>query len=329
MKKIHMFAALLEMLLPTVVFGGSAYHYARLTAKVSTKSSGLGMVYADKSTVTSAGTFAESSETKQGGKDCNGKSYTFNLFAQANEGYEFVGWSESDGGTVIANSNVSPWTAPAITAPEGAAPNTGSKEYYTDKTYYANFQKMVLASFNITFETSSAGTYTVDGAAPANKTGLTEATSVILKSTDANFLDWKVNGTVVNDNPYTVTCLADTTISAEFLTADQVTTVTTLSDLTAALSNAAYQKITIPSGTSITVAKGSTVTVPAGKQLVVDGTLVVVGTVSNSGVISGSGTLYKISYLIDQGEVQIVYQADETECSTISGTAHHAGESAH
>ncbi len=329
MKKKALIAILIAMV-PTLLFaGGTANNYARLTAKVSTQSSGMGKVYADKSTVTTPGTFSTLSQSQQGGSSGANQSYTFNAFAQAETGYEFLGWSETDGGAIITGSAVSPWTTPAITAPNGEKPNSGSKDYYTDKTYYANFQKQVLSSFSITFETSSAGTYTVGGAAPANKTGLTEATTVVLQSTDANFLNWNVNGTVVNDNPYTATFLADTTISADFLTADQVTSVTTLADLTAALANNAYKKIIVPSGTTLTVEKGSTITVSSGKQLVVDGTLNVLGTVSNSGAISGSGTLYKISYLIDQGELQIIYQADGSECRTISGTAHHAGESAH
>ena len=320
MKKITIMAFLLAALAPMtqVWAGGTAYNYARLTAKVSTSSSGFGKVYADTSTVTTPGTFAESSQSQQGGENSANKSYTFNLFAQANTGYEFLGWSETDGGTVISGSNVSPWTTPAVTSPNGSAPNSGSKDYFTDKTYYANFQKMVLPSFSITFETSSAGSYTVDGAAPANKTGLTEATSVILASSDPNFLNWRVNGTAVSANPYTASCIENTTISAEFLTADQVTSVTTLSELTSALSNAQYKKITIPSGTTIQIPKGTTVTVPSGKQLVMDGTLIVLGTLSNFGAISGNGTLYKISYKIDQGDVITVYTADGKECGAMT-----------
>ncbi len=312
-KKIHMISALLAMLLPTMdALGENSDYYAALKVQVSSKSSGYGKVYASTSdTAPAQNVYVPDNMTSDTQKISAQETPTdtrdFYGFALANDGYEFAGWSKSDNGTDLGTG--SPITAKLV-------PNSTTSPNAT--TYYATFVKKTLAAFSIIFETSSTGTYTVDGAAPANKTGLTEATSVVLKSTDSNFLNWKVNGTVVNDNPYTATCLTDTTISAEFLTADQVTTVTTLADLTAALSNAQYKKITIPSGTSITVAKGSTVTVPSGKQLVVDGTLNVLGTVSNSGVISGSGKLYKISYLIDQGDVITVKTADGKECGAMT-----------
>ncbi len=328
MKKIHMIAALLAMLMPTVLWAGgsSTTYYAALKAQVSSNSSGMGKVYAGTSnSAPSASSYnASSSQTSAQESETQNSTKDLYAFALPNDGYEFVGWSRSNNGTDLGKG-----TAVGDAYRITAKVTFNSESSPNAQTWYATFKEKVLDAFSITFETSANGTYTVDGSAPANKTGLTKATSVVLASSDSNFLNWNINGTVVNNNPYTLRCTANTTVSADFLTADQVTSVTTLSDLTSALSNAAYKKIIVPSGTSITVAKGSTVTVPAGKQLVIDGTLVVVGTVSNSGVISGSGTLYKISYLIDQGELQILYQADGTECSTISGTAHHAGESAH
>ncbi|MBQ8125979.1 MAG: hypothetical protein IJ173_08880 [Kiritimatiellae bacterium] len=312
MKKIHMMIAALLAFLPTMLWantGSSTTYYAAL--KTSVSSSGGGKVYADKSNSTPAASSysASSSTSSNQSSTTKDEAKNFYAFASADEGYEFSHWSTSNGGTSASTAN------PYTVAVECSSSTESSP---TLTTVYAVFKKKTLAAFGITFETSSAGTYTVDGAAPANKTGLTEATSVVLKSTDTNFLNWLVNGTVVSANPYTANCLADTTISAEFLTADQVTSVTTISDLTEALGNAAYKKIIVPSGATLTVAKGSTVTVPAGKQLVVDGTLNVLGTVSNSGVISGSGKLYKISYLIDQGDVITVYTADGKECGAMT-----------
>ena len=309
MKKIHMIAALLAMLLPTVLFGGDDHYYAAL--KVTVKS-GAGTVYAaTSSTAESNRQYSKDGNTTSGVDSKNsagGSVGTFYAYAKPDAGWKFVKWTNTSGSLVSDKAEYGSFTLTASNTKDGTLTTE----------YQAYFEKEVLPSFNITFETSSAGTYTVDGAAPANKTGLEEATSVVLKSTDANFLNWVVNGSIVNDNPYTATCLADTTISAEFLTADQVTSVTTLPELTAALSNAAYKKIIVPSGTSLTVAKGSTVTVPAGKQLVIDGTLNVLGTVSNSGVISGSGKLYKISYSIDQGDVITVKTADGKECGAMT-----------
>ena len=314
MKKITLAATLLSMLAPVAQMWastGSTTYYAALKAQVSSESTGMGKVYAGTSD--SAGTYATpSSQSSNLSSTTQNDEKTFYAFAQANDGYEFLGWSTTENDTTYA-STANPY------------PVKGKCESKTESdptltTVYANFKKLVLASFNITFETSDAGSYTVDGAAPANKTGLTEATSVTLASSDPNFLNWLVNGSAVSANPYVANCTAETTISAEFLTADQVTSVSTLAELTSALANSAYRKITIPSGTAITVAKGSSVSVPSGKILVADGTLVVLGTLSNSGTISGNGTLYKISYTIDQGDVITPVMADGTECGIVNST---------
>lgn len=323
MKKATLMAFLIAALAPmmqALAGGSSTTYYAALKAQVSSDSSGMGKVYAGTSN--SAGTYATpSSQSSNQSSTTQNEEKTFYAFAQANDGYEFLGWSTTENGTTYA-STASPYSVKVK-----CSSSTESSPTLT--TVYANFKKKMLAAFGITFETSSAGTYTVDGVAPVNKTGLTEATSVTLASADPNFLNWVVNGLVVSANPYTASYMANTTISAQFLTADQVTSVVTYDDLTSALSNAQYKKITIPSGTTINVAKSATVTVPSGKQLVVDGTLVVLGTISNSGAISGRGTLYKISYTIDQGEdeLQILYAPDGSEYGKISNTTYHSGES--
>ncbi len=315
MKKITIMAFLLAILAPVMQVwagsGGSTTYYAALKAQVSSNSSGMGKVYAGTSnSAPSASSYkADYSQSSSQNSTTENEKKNFYAFAQANDGYEFVGWSTSNNGST--SSSASPYTVQvACTSSTESSP--------TVTTVYANFKKKVLAAFNITFETSSAGSYTVDGAAPANKTGLTEATSITLASSDDKFLNWVVNGAEVTTNPYTASYTANTTISAVFLTADMVTSVTTLSDLTSALSNAQYKKVTIPSGTTIQIPKGSTVTVPSGKQLVMDGTLIVLGTLSNSGAISGNGTLYKISYKIDQGDVITVYTADGKECGAMT-----------
>ena len=319
MKKIHMIAALLAMLLPTMVLAGgsSTTYYAALKAQVSGNCSGMGKVYAGTSNSAPSASSYDASSSQTSAQESETQNSTKDLYAFAlpNDGYEFVGWSRSNNGSDLGKG-----TAVGDAYRITASVTFNSESSPNAQTWYATFKEKVLDAFSITFETSANGTYTVDGAAPANKTGLTKATSVLLASSDSNFLNWNINGTVVNNNPYTLSCTANTTVSADFLTADQVTSVTTLADLTAALSNTAYKKISIPSGASLTVAKGSTVTVPSGKKLVVDGTLVVVGTVSNSGVISGSGKLYKISYSIDQGEVITVKTADGKECGAMTCT---------
>ena len=282
-------------------------YYAALKAAVS--STGGGKVYAGTSN--SAGTYAATSTSDSQNSTTKDASKTFYAFAQADSGYEFAGWSDTDGGTANNTDNPRKVTV-SCSSTDSTKPTT--------TTLYANFSKLKLESFGITFVTSAGGTYTVDGKTPANKTALTEATTVKLASSDPNFLNWKVNGAIVNGNPYDLTCLEDTTVSAEFLTADQVAEATTFDTLTAALAN--KKKVTIPAGADITIAKGATLTVPAGKQLVVDGSLAVVGTLANGGAISGSGTIYKISYLIEQGEVKKPLQVTGEEWGNMTAKAY-------
>ena len=249
MKKIHMIAVLLAMLLPTMLFAGgngSTTYYAALKAQVSGNCSGMGKVYAGTSTSAPSASSYNASSSQTSAQESETQNSTKNLYAFAlpNEGYEFVGWSKSNNGSDLGKG-----TAVGDAYRITASVTFNSESSPNAQTWYATFKEKVLDAFSITFETSANGTYTVDGAAPANKTGLTKATSVVLASSDSNFLNWNINGTVVNNNPYTLSCTENTTVSADFLTADQVTFVTTLSDLTAALSNAQYKKITIPSGT--------------------------------------------------------------------------------
>ena len=299
-KLMALVAGLLSILPTTSAWGGgdSTTYYAALKASVS--SSGGGKVYAGTSS--KAETYAAPTSTS-GSQSSTTKDEekTFYAFAQADEGFEFAGWSTSDGGT--AGSKDSPYSVTVkCSSSDSSNPTT--------TTVWANFKKKLLAAFGITFETSDAGTYTVGGGAPANMTGLTEATSVVLASSDPNFLNWKVNDAVVNDNPYTATCIADTTISAEFLTADQVAEATTYDELTAALANDDKKKITIPAGASCAIPAGTTFTVSKEKKLVIDGTLMVIGSIVNNGTIAGSGIIaYNAKTITQEAKVNVPYPA--------------------
>lgn len=293
---VALFAALLAILPMTSAWANSdVFYYAKATATVS--STGGGKVYASSTSVTSPDSMCTGTTSTSGvGKSAaNTQSVTLYRYAKANEGFEFKGWSTADDADVstISDTSTSVMVAPSATSESGA----------NNYTYYAYFAKLKLAAFGITFETSAGGVYTVDGLAPADKTGLTEATTVKLASADPNFLNWKVNGAIVNGNPYDLTCTAATTVGAEFLTADQVAEATTFDALTAALTNDGKRKITIPAGADIVIARDASVTVPAGKQLVVNGSLAVAGTLANSGAISGNGTIRKVSWLVTQSEV--------------------------
>ena len=298
---------MLAILAPvTQVMAGDTY-YAKLVTKISSDSTGRGSVYAGTSAADKSGT------EKSQSSDSASVDKTFYAIAEPADNYEFLGWSTSDNSTSYESTDKSY---------QVTIKTSDTKDGYNTKTLYANFGKKVLPSFDITFETSSAGSYTVDGAAPANKTGLTEATSVTLASSDSNFLNWLVNDTVVSANPHTANYTANTIISAEFLTADQVKSVSSISDLTSALSNAAYRKIIIPSGTTLTVAKGSTVTVPEGKMLVVDGMLYVEGSLKISGTVNGQGKVAKHYMTVTQEDTIYEPYGDVKymKTSTISGS---------
>ena len=293
MKKITlMIAALLAFLPITQAWAFSSKYYAQLKTTVK---SGSGSVYAATSSTAESSRLYDASSSTSSTKSTSssgGSVSGFYAYAKPAAGWKFVKWTNTSGASLSTSADYANFSLNASSTKNG----TQTTEIW------AYFEKEVLPSFNITFETSSAGSYTVDGAAPANKSELTEATSVVLKSTDPNFLSWVINGSVVNNNPYTLSCTANTTVSAEFLTPDQVTSVTTISDLTAALANNAYKKIIVPSGTEIMQTSG-TLTVPSDKQLVVDGTIFLFGALSNSGTISGTGIIAKTTKTVTQGAV--------------------------
>ena len=306
MKKTTFIAFLLAILAPMMqvwAFGSTYYAALKTTVK-----SGSGMVYAANASTTEANRSYNASSSTSDTKSTStsgGSVSGFYAYAKPDTGWKFVKWTDTSGTTLSTSAEYGSISLNASTTKDG----TQTTEYW------AYFEKEVLPSFNITFETSSAGSYTVDGAAPVNKTGLTEATSVTLASSDPNFLNWLVNGTVVAANPYTTSYIENTTISAEFLTADQVAAVTSLSELSAALANSAYRKVYIPMEAEIVMTSG-TISVPSEKQLVVDGKLWVEGgSITASGKVVINGTLSKCTKLIQQtgnnGQPFNPYEGDE------------------
>ena len=333
MKKIHMIAALLAMLLPTMLFantGGSTTYYAALKAQVS--STGGGKVYASTSSSTPSSSSFGSGNTAQDSGSSSG--FTFYAHAQANEGYKFKNW------TGDFSSTDNPYKA-SVTA------TSTSSSTYTTKTITANFEPLPPAT--VTFAAPANGSYTVNGesvSAQLVKSNQAVPYSVSLVATPAanfRFGGWYIleNGAKTffsTDASTTKEFDVDATVGAEFIPDGYAvyaavagkgyeTLAEALSEAQSGEAITAFSNVTID-GNSV-VPAGTTLTLSSGVTLTVNGTLAVAGTIAGAGTITGSGTLYKISYLIDQGELQILYQADGTECSTISGTAHHAGESAH
>ncbi len=91
MKKSTLVAIILATLAPIAqVWGFNTTYYAALKAQVSSNSSGYGKVYAGTSS--SAGTYTTpSSQSSNQSSTTQNEEKTFYAFAQANDGYEFVG----------------------------------------------------------------------------------------------------------------------------------------------------------------------------------------------------------------------------------------------
>lgn len=114
MKRLSVFFAIC-ILFAVSSFAGSTY-YSKLNTYVASGSSGRGTVYSDPS-----GTQSSSTE---------GATKTFAAHATAAAGYDFCGWSETDGGAVVSYDN--PWNvAVACSSDSSSSPTT--------KSVYANF----------------------------------------------------------------------------------------------------------------------------------------------------------------------------------------------
>lgn len=281
---IALFAGLLACLPMTSAWAGGGSTTYDYSAKFTTSvASGRGKVYAGTTESAAKACTETEASSSTSGSSAKSMSYDFYGYAVADDGYEFTGWTDKN-----------------TDNPRKVTVNLSSSSTTGSASLAANFAKIALPPFGISFVISPNGPYTVNGAAPVNLTGLTEATEVLLESTDESFLSWKIGNRVVNENPYTASCTVDTTISAEFLTAEMVTTVSTYAELADALLSETYRKITIPSGVSIVVLSGATLTVPAGKTLVNDGDIFVEGALDNSGAILGAGKISKCARLFTQ-----------------------------
>lgn len=299
--------------------GGSTTYYAALTAQVSSKSSGMGTVYAGTSNTAGSATYSEISSASQN-STTQGASKTFYAFAKANEGYEFKGWSASENGMELGTNN------PLSQTVKCSSDNSSNP---TTTTLYATFAKIVLREFAVTFLPSTGGSYTVDGVAAADKTGLTEAYKPALKATPSagyRLYGWYVqNGASKEYFAYTAdatyTALSAVQIGVDFIPESEVVKVTDFEALQTALA-ASSPVVEIASTETVVVPSGKTLTVPAGKKLTVAGKLAVMGTLNVVGLVDGSGKVLKISKIISQGEIQTLYMANGNECPKITESHH-------
>ncbi|MCQ2321774.1 MAG: hypothetical protein MJZ91_10700, partial [Bacteroidales bacterium] len=83
------------------------FYYAKLTVHCSDSPSGAGKVYVSANETDPQFDNDESEATNA--TQTNGGSVSFYLYAQAEKGYQFDGWTETDGGELISGSGVYSW----------------------------------------------------------------------------------------------------------------------------------------------------------------------------------------------------------------------------
>ena len=304
MKKIHMIAVMLAMLMQTVLLadpGSSTTYYAALKAQVA--SSGGGKVYASTSSSTPSSSSFGSGNTAQ--NSGSSSSFTFYAHAQANEGYKFKNW------TGDFSSTDNPYTA-SVTA------TSTSSSTYTTKTITANFEPLPPAT--VTFAAPNNGSYTVNGETvnaqlvKANQAVPYSVTLVATPATNSRFAGWYVlDGGVKSffstDASTTKKFDVDVTVGAEFIPDGYAiyaavaakgydNLATALAEAQPGESISVYSSTALDTsaavgvGVALTVSSGATLTIASGATLYIDGSATVNGAIS--------GTVSKCTKLIQQ-----------------------------
>lgn len=298
-------------------WAGSDY-YAKLT--VTRAGTGDGKIYASKTSTSSPEYQTDTMEVSNSENAQSAPTLTFYIYAQAQAGSKFNGWTATDGVT-IANA-----TSASTTATMKGSTSTATG------TVTANFEKETLTAFSVTYLAPQNGSYTVDGTTVGSG-GLTSAdyTEVYKPRLVANaasgyaFNGWytttdggATKTPLAQEVDYTASFTAATAVGADFV---KSVTVTTLDALKASLAKDVV--IEIPSGTEITVPAGETLTLAATQKLIVNGTLFVEGTLTVSGAIAGGGKVSKCKYAYSQSDLRNPYGTKKywvTKVETASGT---------
>ena len=300
MKKIHMIAALLAMLLPMMVRGGThSTHYGKMTVTAS----GAGTVYL--STQSSGATSGDASYSWNCNSSSSNDSATRYCYAKPNRGYKFTGWS----GYATSTDNPYALTLSA-TGTSSSSPTTANMT--------AKFEQ--LPPVSVTFAAPNNGSYTVNGETvsaqlvKANQAAPYSATLVATPTANFRFAGWYVldNGSksfFSTDASTTKDFEEDATVGAEFVPDGYAIYAAVAGkgydDLATALSEAlpgesisVYSSTTLGAtavvepGVSLTVASGVTLTVASGATLYIDGSATVNGAIA--------GTVSRCTKLIQQ-----------------------------
>ena len=293
---VRCFLLLLIAFLGSSAMANSTSYYAGLTTTVAKKSSGMGKVYAGTSKTASS--YDATSMSASSSSTTENEGLTFYASAQANEGYEFTGWSDTDGGDVSNTENPREVKVKASSTTESSPSTT---------TIFANFKLKEFDEFTVTFLAPQNGSYTVDGT-PVGSGGLvngpyTEVYKPRIVATAADgyaFNGWytttdggATKAPLSQEVDYTASFIAGAIVGADFVPCVKVTTAAAL---TTSLDKDVV--IEIPAGTAISL--DSDAILASGKTLIVNGDLYVNGTFTNNGTITGGGSIVALKKLVTQ-----------------------------
>ncbi len=282
----------LSLFASTSAWAGSDY-YAKLT--VSCSGTGDGKIYASTASASSPAYQTDAMEVTATKNAQSAPTLTFYIYAEAQSGSKFNGWTATDGVT-IANA-----TSASTTATMKGSTSTATG------TVTANFEKETLTAFSVTYLAPQNGSYTVDGTTVGSggltSAGYTEVYKPRLVATAADgyaFNGWytTTDGGVTKtplsqESPYTASFIAGATVGADFVPCVKVTTTAAL---TTSLANDTV--IEIPTGTAISL--DSNATLASGKTLIVNGELYVSAIFTNNGTITGGGAIITLKKLVTQ-----------------------------
>ena len=220
MKKIHMFAALLAMLLPTMsVWGDNHTYYAKLIVSKASSSTGNGTVYVGTSQSSANSTFNDPATNPSVDNSGSSASVGFYVSAKPSFGSKFSGWYENAAGTGTAKSTAEQNYNYSIDAT--ASEDSTSKR--VSKTLYAKFDTNTdsytltlnkpegLANYTVTAPSGFPANLSQGGSATVYK-GDQYSFKYTLSSDEYDFINWTVNGEQKTSNPVSVTISGNTTV---------------------------------------------------------------------------------------------------------------------
>ena len=140
--------------LALVATAGDTY-YSKMIVKVS--STGGGLVYVQDSGTDNTPDYKESSEDTYSGWE--NKTHSYKCYAEPEPGYTLNGWSTSDNGTIMGNSNLNPYIY------------NGDNNWVTSKSSTNPTTRTLYAIFSTSYNYTNTATVKVVGASDAETLG--------------------------------------------------------------------------------------------------------------------------------------------------------------